>query len=254
MSLLTLVVLAVVLGGMNRQYDVNTIFKWSLASNGVSTYIKGRTLLCHLADTTATQHLRASGGRATQTRHCGGSKDRAFTKGVLTSMPTCGVGHLASTSSKKHKASYATTPHPCLSGPCLAPDNHAPRPPPQTLVKLGNTLLTEGMPQATAAAIVHAFRAECGAPPLQHQHFLLQIGQGELSLWSEVENAAMAAENSKEPPSFSSLTPSLASYDLARHASPSFKKHEASYATTTIPCGGGVHSPCYSHTPRPPLQ
>jgi len=124
--LLALVVLAVVLGGMNRQYDVNTIFKWSLASNGVSTYIKGRTLLYHLANTTATQHLRASGGGAAQTRHCGGSKDEAvgrthllrlhnqggvFTKVVLTSMPTCGLGHLASTSSKKHKASYATIPH-----------------------------------------------------------------------------------------------------------------------------------------------
>ena len=69
-------------------------------------------------------------------------------------------------------------------------------------------LLAEGMPQATVAhnttATVHAFQfgAECGAPPLQHQHF--QIGQGKPSLWSEVENAAMAAEPSKEPPSFSS--------------------------------------------------
>ena len=73
-------------------------------------------------------------------------------------------------------------------------------------------LLAEGMPQATVAhnttATVHAFQfgAECGAPPLQHQHF--QIGQGKPSLWSEVENAAMAAEPSKEPPLFSSPTPS----------------------------------------------
>ena len=104
----------------------------------------------------------------------------------------------------------------------MAPDNHAPRPSPQTLVKLGDTLLAEEMPQATAThntkAIVHAFQSECGAPPLQHRHFLRQIGQGEPSLWSEVENAAMAAEPSKEPPLFSSPTPSPDNFVFKTHS------------------------------------
>ena len=120
---------AVVLDGMPapcHQYGVTTNFKWSLASTGVSTHFKGRTLLCHLANTTATQDLQASPkGRAAQTRHCGGSKDEAagrthllhlhnqggaFTKAVLTSMPTKAV----LTSSKTPKASYTNhDPHPC---------------------------------------------------------------------------------------------------------------------------------------------
>ena len=116
---------AVVLDGMPapcHQYDVTTNFKWSLASTGVSTHFKGGTLLCHLANTTATQDLQASPkGRAAQTRHCGGSKDEAagrthllhlhnqggaFTKAVLTSMPTKAV----LTSSKTPKASYQPRP------------------------------------------------------------------------------------------------------------------------------------------------
>ena len=124
------VLAAFVLDGMYsapcHQNDVTINFKWSLASTGVSTHFKGRTLLCHLANTTATQDLQASPkGRAAQTRHCGGSKheaaghthllhlhnqDGAYTKVVLNSMPTCGLAHLASPSPKTPKASYQPRP------------------------------------------------------------------------------------------------------------------------------------------------
>ena len=116
-------------------------------------------------------------------------------------------------------------------------------------------LLKEKVSQATAAhnaaAIAHTFQpkfvAEAVAPPLQHQHFVQQIEQGGWSLWPEVENAEMVAEPS-EPTLFSPFMPSsFAFYDLARHASPSSKKHKASHATTMIPNPVGaacMHSPC----------
>ena len=132
-----------------------------------------------------------------------------------------------------------------------------PPPPGQALAELGDTLLEEKAPHATAThnttAIVRAFQPKFGAesitPPPQHQHSMQHFPrkvEGGSAPWFKLENTAMASEPSSEPSEFSPLMPSSpASYDLGRHASPSSKNHKASpHATTTTPIPvGGIHNP-----------
>ena len=105
---------------------------------------------------------------------------------------------------------------------------------------LGDTLLVEGMPHATtthnATAKVHA------APPFQDQTFIPQIVQGGPSLWSEIEDAAMAAEPSSEPSSFSSLTPSPASHHSPQRPPPASPETPSTPPPTPLlhPTQGGM--------------
>ena len=158
---------------------------------------------------------------------------------------------------------------------CIASDSHArtsphratepvPPPPGQALAELRDTLLEKKVPHATATnnttLMVHAFQPKFGAesvapPPQYQQHFSRKV-EGGTAPWFKLGNAAMAAEPSSEPSEFSPLMPSSpASFDLARHASPSSKNHKAStHATTTTPIPGCCVQPLANHMHRTPTN